>query len=185
MEISHVPLILITYCNNFPHYQPSSPEQYICYSSSLHWYAVIIQSPQFIHLVLYSLCFCLVAKLCPTLCNPVDCNPPDSSVHGISQARTLEWVAMPFSRASSQPRDQTQVSCIAGRFLTTWTTSKPCTFYAVVSLLSHVQLFCNPMDCNPPDSSVHGISQARILEWVAISFSRGSSQGLSSKAFVT
>ena len=122
MEISHVPLILITYCNNFPHYQPSSPEQYICYSSSLHWYAVIIQSPQFIYLVLYSLCFCLVAKLCPTLCNPVDCNPPDSSVHGISQARTLEWVAMPFSRASSQPRDQTQVSCIAGRFLTTWAT---------------------------------------------------------------
>ena len=43
-------------------------------------------------------------------------------------------------------------------------------------LLNHVQLFYNPMDCSPPGSSVHGIFQARILEWVAISFSRGSSQ---------
>ena len=50
-------------------------------------------------------CFCLVTKLYPTLCDPVDCGPPDSSVHGISQARILEWVAISFSRASSQPRD--------------------------------------------------------------------------------
>ena len=46
----------------------------------------------------------------------------------------------------------------------------------LVQLLSRVQLFCNPMDCSPPSSSVHGISQARMLEWVAISFSRGSSR---------
>ena len=45
----------------------------------------------------------------------MDCSPPGSSVHGILQARVLEWVAIPFSRGSSQPRDQTQVSCIAGR----------------------------------------------------------------------
>ena len=45
-----------------------------------------------------------------------------------------------------------------------------------VCVLSHVLLFCNPMDCSPPGSSVHGIFQARILKWVAISFSRGSSQ---------
>ena len=44
---------------------------------------------------------------CPTLCNPVDYNPPGSSVHGILQARILEWVAMPFSRGSSQPRSPT------------------------------------------------------------------------------
>ena len=50
---------------------------------------------------------------CPTLCNPVDC-----TVHGILQARILEWVAFPYSRESSQPRDQTEVSCIAGRFFT-------------------------------------------------------------------
>ena len=54
----------------------------------------------------------------PALCDPVDCSPPGSSVRGILQARMLEWVAMPFSRGSSWPRDQTWVSCIAGRFFT-------------------------------------------------------------------
>ena len=52
---------------------------------------------------------------CPTLCDPMDCSPPGSSVHGILQARILEWVVMPFSRGSSQPRDRTRVSCTAGR----------------------------------------------------------------------
>ena len=56
------------------------------------------------------------------LCDPVDCSPPGSSVHGILQARTLEWVAMPFSRGSSQPRDRTQVSCIVGRCFNLWAT---------------------------------------------------------------
>ena len=59
---------------------------------------------------------------CPALCDPMDCSPPGSSVHGILQARRLEWVAMPFSRASSQPRDGTQGSCIAGRLFTTLAT---------------------------------------------------------------
>ena len=54
-----------------------------------------------------------VAQLCPTLCNPMD-----YTVHGILQARIPEWVAFPFSRGSSQPRDWTQVSCIAGGFFT-------------------------------------------------------------------
>ena len=54
-----------------------------------------------------------VAQSCLTLCNPMD-----YTVHGILQDRILEWVAFPFSRASSQPRDQTQVSRIAGRFFT-------------------------------------------------------------------
>ena len=54
---------------------------------------------------------------CPTLCDPMDCSPPGSSVHGILQARILEWVAISFSRGSSQPRDRTWVSCIAGRHL--------------------------------------------------------------------
>ena len=58
---------------------------------------------------------CLVAQSCQTLCNPMDCSPPGSSVHGISQARILEWVAISFSRGSSQFSDRTQVSCIAGR----------------------------------------------------------------------
>ena len=58
-----------------------------------------------------------IAQLCPTLCDPMD-----YTVHGILQARILEWVAFPFSRGSSQPRDRTQVSHIAGGFFTSWAT---------------------------------------------------------------
>ena len=57
--------------------------------------------------------------------DPMDCCLPDSSVHGILQVRILEWVAIPFSRGSSQPRDRTWVSCTAGRFFTIWATGKP------------------------------------------------------------
>ena len=64
--------------------------------------------------VLYdiNMCICLVALLSLTLCDPMDCSSPGSSVHGILQARILEWVAMPSSRGSSQPRDRTWVSCM-------------------------------------------------------------------------
>ena len=61
---------------------------------------------------------CLVTHSCPTLCNPMDYSPPGSSVHGILQARILEWVAMPSSMESSQGRDRIQVSGIAERFST-------------------------------------------------------------------
>ena len=63
-----------------------------------------------------------VAQSCPTLCNPMDCSPPGSSVYGIFQARVLEWVAISFSRGSSQPRDWTWVSYIAGRCFNIWAT---------------------------------------------------------------
>ena len=59
-----------------------------------------------------------VVQLRLTLSSPVDCSLPGSSVHGILQARILEWVAVPLSRESSQPRDQTQVSRIAGGIFT-------------------------------------------------------------------
>ena len=59
----------------------------------------------------------LVAKSCLTLCDPVNCSLPDSSVHGIFQARILEWVAISFSRGSSPLKDRTWVSSFAGRFL--------------------------------------------------------------------
>ena len=62
----------------------------------------------------------LIAHSCVTLCHPL--GPQGSSVHGILQARTLEWVAFPFSRDSSQPRDRTQVFCIAGGFFMNWDT---------------------------------------------------------------
>ena len=65
----------------------------------------------------WCLCVCVKSlQLCLTLCNPMDHSPPGSSVHGISQSRTLEWVVMPFSRGSFRPRDQTHVSCI-GRWV--------------------------------------------------------------------
>ena len=58
------------------------------------------------------------------ICDPMDCSPPGSLVHGILQARKLEWVAVPLSRGSPQPRDRTWVSCITGRFFTVWASSK-------------------------------------------------------------
>ena len=59
----------------------------------------------------------LGTQLCPTLCDPMGCSPPGSSVHRTSQARILEWVGLPFSRESSQPRARIQVSCIGDSLL--------------------------------------------------------------------
>ena len=64
----------------------------------------------------------LVVQLCPTLCDPMASSLPGSSVHGILQARIVEWVAISFSRGSSRLRDQMQVSCIEDRFFTLWAT---------------------------------------------------------------
>ena len=61
-----------------------------------------------------------VTQSCPTLCHPMDCSLPGTSIHGILQARLLEWVAIAFSRGSSQPRDGTRVSYIVGRRFTIW-----------------------------------------------------------------
>ena len=66
--------------------------------------------------------FFVVAQLCPTLSDPMGCSPPSSSVHGILQAGILGWVAIPFYRGSSQPRDRIQVSCTTGRFYIIWVT---------------------------------------------------------------
>ena len=64
---------------------------------------------------------------------PMDCSPPSSSVHGILQARILEWIVIPFSRGSSWPRDWIRVSCITGRFFTIWAIGKssPCRVHQV------------------------------------------------------
>ena len=113
------------------------------------------------------ICCCLChAVVSDSFCNRMDCSPPGSSVHGMSQARILEWVAFSFSRGSFQPRDQTQVSCVAGGFFT----SDICAVLWVVAQLCPI--LCDSMDDSPPGSSVHRIFQARILKWVAISFSR-------------
>ena len=70
-------------------------------------------------------CCCLVAKSCLTLCGPMDCSLPGSFVHGILQARILEWVATPFSSRSFQPRDRTHVFCTVGKVFTTWAPGQP------------------------------------------------------------
>ena len=114
----------------------------------------------------------------------MDCSPPGSSVHGISHTRTLEWVAISFSRASSQPRDRTWISSIAGRFFTVWATREvipllniyhDCYFLnqssAAAKSLQSCPTLCDPIDGSPPGSTAPGILQARTLEWVAISFS--------------
>ena len=86
----------------------------------------------------------LSLQSCPTLCDPIDGSPPGSSVPGILQARTLEWVAISCSNAWKWK--------VKGKSL------------------SRVRL-CNPVDYSLPGSSVHGICQARVLEWGAIAFS--------------
>ena len=72
-------------------------------------------------------CFYSILQACPTLCDPMDCSPPGSPVHGVLQARVLEWVAMPSSRGSSLSRDQTTSltpPALAGRFFTTSSTQE-------------------------------------------------------------
>ena len=77
-------------------------------------------------------------------CDPMDYSPPGSSVHGIFQARILEWVAIPFSRGSSWPRDRTRVSCNAGRLFTDWATRELAFKFSSVQYLSRVWLFATP-----------------------------------------
>ena len=80
----------------------------------------------------------LATQSCLTLFDPMDGNLPGSSVHGILQARTLEWVAIPSSRGSSWPRDWTQVSCIAGRFFTNWDSREWKSIYNFSSRDNHI-----------------------------------------------
>ena len=96
-----------------------------------------LSAPTFLNLVCV-----LIAKLCPTLCDPMDCKPPSSSVHRILQARILEWVTVPFSRGSSQPRDRIWVSCVTGRFFTNRATKEALKVKRVYkfSISQHVQL---------------------------------------------
>ena len=131
----------------------------------------------------------LVAQSCPTLCNPMHYSPPGSSVHRILQASILEWVAMPFSWGSSRPRDQTWVSCIAGRFFTIWATREApwlvhgkC--YLSVLVFSWLEdrvgegngtlLQCSclesPMDGGAWWAAVHGVatSQTQLSDWIGL-----------------
>ena len=111
-------------------------------------------------------------QLCPTYCDPMDCSPQGSSVHGISQARILEWVAISFSNLRSGSCDKPK-----GFQSPLWMPTRNSvlsSIYAAAAAAKSLQscpTLCNPRDGSPPGSSVHRILQERILEWVAISFS--------------
>ena len=124
------------------------------------------------------MCVCvLVTKSCPPLWDPKDCSPSGFSIHGISQARILEWIAIPFPRGSSWPRDQTHVSCIAGRFFTIWATGEAHPSpYQPLSMLSHctkssvsqINQQCDPSHCSIVSKVfsglIHGCMQIEPLE---------------------
>ena len=112
------------------------------------------------------------------LCDPTDCSLPGSSVHGISQARILEWVAISFSRGSSWPRDQTRGSCIGRRTLLPLSHQgrvkcsevKEDCCYSVAQLC---RTLCNPMDCSTPGLPVihHLLELAQThVQWVSDAF---------------
>ena len=112
----------------------------------------------------------LAAQLCPTLCDPMDCRLPGSSIHGIFQARVLEWVAISFSRGSSRPRDWTRVSHIVGRHFTIWATRevpfsrrneykrRDSNARSHLLLFSHVWLFVTPWIAACQDSLTFNFS---------------------------
>ena len=130
-----------------------------------------------------------VAQSCSTLWDPVDCNLLGFSVHGILQARILEWIAISFSRGSSRSRDRARVSRIEGRRFNLWATREACRkTHKLIDLIlnfCHCKVvpsaaaksiqscptLCDPIDGRLSGSLLPGILQARTLEWVAISFS--------------
>ena len=117
----------------------------------------------------------MCTKLCLTLCDPMKLGLPGLSVHGIFQARILDWVVMPSSRGYSWPRDWTQVSCTAGRPFTAEPSGKPNIILLLlrgekteivwVKVTHSCLTLCDPMENSP----------GRILKWVAYPFSTRSS----------
>ena len=97
-----------------------------------------------------------VAQSCPTLCDPMD-----YTVHGILQAKILEWVAIPFSGGSSQLRDQTQVSCVAGRFFTTWATRE-----ALIKVYAFNRCSCSYVGYNSAKLRRPGGCSSCCCQWV-------------------
>ena len=102
------------------------------------------------------------AQLCPILWDTMECSPPDSYVHGIFQARILEWAVVSSSGVSSWPRDQTHVSCMSyiGRYIFYhWPPGKPIQFSSVTQLCP---MFCDPMHCSMPGLPGHTNSQSLL-----------------------
>ena len=111
---------------------------------------------------------CLVAKSCLTLCNPLDCSLLGCFVHGISQARTLEWVAISSSRGSSPPRDRMHIFCIGRRILYHWATWEAHSTRVVANIYDH-----NPekWKSNPTVFWVHWLRE-HACGWFRLTFDR-------------
>ena len=99
-------------CKYYSHISPTF--RWLCLYVYYHWIYRLLS--------LVKVKWSEFAQSCLTLCDPMDCSPPGSSLHGILQARVLEWIAVSFSRGSSQPRDRTRVSLITGRRFNLWAT---------------------------------------------------------------
>ena len=114
-----------------------------CFTSGQSWISIwhIIIATS-IHTHIHTYVSVLVAP-CPALCDPMDCSLLGSSIHGILQARILEWVAIRFSRGSSWPRDQTRVSCSAGKFITAICIPQVCRYSSVCICMC---LYIHPRD---------------------------------------
>ena len=112
------------------------------------------------------MCESIVVQSWLTLCNPMDCSPPGSSIHGILQARVLEWVAIPFSRGSSWPRDRTQVLCIVSGFFMVWATKETAPWFTAIKMrLSLIPLLLPlyPTDCK--QNYRYNIQHALLLQY--------------------
>ena len=162
------------------------PKCAICRMAKKMWWLLFGGSAGFLHerpslwsdnsyWLTLCVCVCSVAKLCPALCDPIDCSPPGSSIRGISQARILEWVAISSSRVSSWPRDGTHISHIDRWVPYHWTTREAWMIgylhikhYQILthnspkcfaSLLSHIQC----MRVNVSSSPLQHLAQSDFL----------------------
>ena len=118
-----------------------------------------------------------LVQLYPTLCDPLDCSPPGSSVHGILQTRTIKWVAISYSNTGFPGGSEVKASASdvgdlgsipgLGR-----SPGEGNVYYMCVLVTQLCPTLSDPMDCSPPGYSVHGILQARILEWIVMPSSR-------------
>ena len=116
----------------------------------------------------YNGIFAVQSLSCIQLCDPMDYSPSGSSVHGVLQVRLWEWVSISYPRWSSWSRDWTRISCTGRWVLYRWATREAqWNMLCCAKSLQWCPTLCNPIDWSPPSSSVHGILQVRILEWVA------------------
>ena len=128
-----------------------TPCQIVCKRIRLPWQytTFLVEEVYILYVCMYAAAAAKSLQSCPTLCSPIDGSPPGSPVPGILQARTLDWVAISFTNAWKWKVKVKSESEVAQSCPT----------------------LCNPIDGSPPGSSIHGIFQARVLEWDAIAFS--------------